>query len=129
MTKTKKILLIFGIVFILFSSFVYAENVTTNNSETPQATAVPADRNTTNTSTNTSYNNNGETVSTTYAPTTTPYNSSTNPTPTSNVHTSVSHITTIPESGLGLTNILNIFLIVIGVLLILFAVAILIKAK
>ena len=33
------------------------------------------------------------------------------------------------ESGLGLTNILNIFLIVIGILLILLAIAILIKLK
>lgn len=128
MTKTRKILLIFGIVFILFSSFAYAENVTTNSSETTQATAVPADTNTTNTSTNTSYNNDEESASTTYVPTSTPY-SNKNTTQNSNVHTSVSNITTIPESGLGLTNILNIFLIVIGVLLILFAVAILIKAK
>ena len=48
---------------------------------------------------------------------------STNSTPSATVTNS------IPESDLGLTNILNIFLIVIGVLLILLAVAILIRLK
>ena len=39
----------------------------------------------------------------------------------------ISTLESLPESGLGLTNILNILLITVGVLLILLAIAILIK--
>lgn len=41
----------------------------------------------------------------------------------------VSNLSTIPESDFGLTNILNIMLIVIGILLILLSIAILIRLK
>lgn len=42
---------------------------------------------------------------------------------------SITDLNNLPESGLGLTNILNIFLIVVGILLILLAIAILIRLK
>lgn len=43
--------------------------------------------------------------------------------------TSVTSLSNLPEANLGLNNILNILLISIGVLLILFAIAILIRLK
>ena len=43
--------------------------------------------------------------------------------------TSVTSLSNLPEANLGLNNILNILLIAIGVLLILFAIAILIRLK
>ncbi|MCI8277299.1 MAG: hypothetical protein HFJ46_05185 [Clostridia bacterium] len=42
---------------------------------------------------------------------------------------SVQRVSSIPEANLGLNNILNVILIAIGVLLILFAIAILIRLK
>ena len=50
------------------------------------------------------------------------------PTKTNN-SASVSTLDELPESGLGLNNIINIILIVIGVLLILLGIAILIRLK
>ena len=47
---------------------------------------------------------------------------------TSNI-TSVTSLSNLPEANLGLNNILNVILISIGVLLILFAIAILIRLK
>lgn len=52
-------------------------------------------------------------------------NSSNTPTP----NNSVSSITDLPEASLGLANILNILLLVVGVLLILLGIAIIIKIK
>lgn len=43
--------------------------------------------------------------------------------------TSVTSMSNLPEANLGLNNILNVILISIGVLLILFAIAILIRLK
>lgn len=43
--------------------------------------------------------------------------------------TSVTSLSNLPEANLGLNNILNVLLIAIGVLLILFAIAILIRLK
>jgi len=43
--------------------------------------------------------------------------------------TSVTSLSKLPEANLGLNNILNVILISIGVLLILFAIAILIRLK
>ena len=48
---------------------------------------------------------------------------------TSATVSSVSSESSLPESSLGLTNILNILLIVVGVLLIFLAIAILIRLK
>lgn len=42
---------------------------------------------------------------------------------------SVQRVSSIPEANLGLNNILNVILIAIGILLILFAIAILIRLK
>ena len=43
--------------------------------------------------------------------------------------TSVTSLSKLPEANLGLNNILNVILISIGILLILFAIAILIRLK
>lgn len=53
----------------------------------------------------------------------------TNTTSTSGSTQSATVTNSIPESDLGLSNILNIFLIVIGILLILLSIAILIRLK
>lgn len=93
-------------------------NVSTNNSSvsgnstntnTNSSSNINASNNTNDNSTNSSYTNTNS--------------SSTNSSPSATVTNSM------PESDLGLSNILNIFLIVIGVLLILLAVAILIRLK
>lgn len=115
MSKLSKIFLIFSILSILLISNVDADNTTYNNSSENTV----------------SYNNQ---VMQSDSDTSAIYNSTnnnsiSNSNNTSNKRSSVSYITQLPESGLGVTNILNIFLIVIGVLLILFAIAILIKAK
>lgn len=54
-------------------------------------------------------------------------NNSTNS--TSQSTTTVTTLDSIPESGLGLTNILNILLIAVGVVIIFLAIAILIRLK
>ena len=93
-------------------------NSSTNNSNVSD--------NNTNTNSNSSSNTNLSNTSTgnsTNSIYTNTDSGSTNSTPSATVTNS------IPESDLGLTNILNIFLIVIGVLLILLAVAILIRLK
>lgn len=79
------------------------------NSNTNSSSNINASNNTNDNSTNSSYTNTNS--------------SSTNSSPSATVTNSM------PESDLGLSNILNIFLIVIGVLLILLAVAILIRLK
>ena len=47
----------------------------------------------------------------------------------SNTASPLNALSSLPEASLGLTNILNILLIVVGVLLILLAIAILIRLK
>lgn len=79
------------------------------NTNTNSSSNINASNNTNDNSTNSSYTNTNS--------------SSTNSSPSATVTNSM------PESDLGLSNILNIFLIVIGVLLILLAVAILIRLK
>lgn len=104
----KKIVSILGFVFlllVLINSFVYAAddinmNLTTNNFTSNE------------TGTNTSVP----------APTT---NTSTNNSTSANI----SSITSLPEASLGLSNILNILLVVVGVLLVLLSIAILIRLK
>jgi len=49
--------------------------------------------------------------------------------PTSSTTTTVSALSNLPEANLGLTNILNIILIVLGILLILLGIAIFIRLK
>lgn len=60
---------------------------------------------------------------------TTCYATSTNETELTATVTSVTSLSNLPEATLGLNNILNIILIAIGFLLILFAIAILIRLK
>lgn len=79
------------------------------NTNTNSSSNINASNNTNDNNTNSSYTNTNS--------------SSTNSSPSATVTNSM------PESDLGLSNILNIFLIVIGVLLILLAVAILIRLK
>lgn len=79
------------------------------NTNTNSSSNINPSNNTNDNSTNSSYTNTNS--------------SSTNSSPSATVTNSM------PESDLGLSNILNIFLIVIGVLLILLAVAILIRLK
>lgn len=77
--------------------------------------------------------NEAEEVANTANPTNPTENVSNQPTTTSagsNVPTSTSTtVSTLPESDLGLANILNILLITVGVILILLAIAILIRLK
>ena len=54
---------------------------------------------------------------------------STNTTSTNTTSATVSTLSSLPESELGLTNILNILLITVGVLLILLGIAIIIKLQ
>lgn len=86
-------------------------NNTSVDNETSNTTANDEDTYNNTNSSNTSYNTSNST-SNTPAPSTT-----------------VSNLNSLPESNLGLSTILNILLIVIGVLLILLAIAILIRLK
>lgn len=117
MTKIIKTVSSFLLIVLITLSCVNAvdlnltENITSNTSSSNLAEER----------TNTSYTN---TNSTTNYTNNTSINNNTITTPSATVSTS-----NFPESGLGLSNILNIFLIVVGIVLILLAIAILIKLK
>ncbi len=100
------------ITFILLSNFTFATDINMN---------LQLDSNNTNSQTNNSTNN-------TTSNTVTNTNSSLPTTSTTN-STTVSTISNLPESNLGLSNILNIILIVLGLLLILLGIAIFIRLK
>ena len=136
MLKLKNVkFIVLSIIFVLFLGITscYAvdldlsdelENDLLSNSSNSNNSDVSG--NYTNTNSNSSSNTNLSNTSTgnsTNSIYTNTDSGSTNSTPSATVTNS------IPESDLGLTNILNIFLIVIGVLLILLAVAILIRLK
>lgn len=136
MLKLKNVkFIVLSIIFVLFLGITscYAvdldlsdelENDLLSNSSNSNNSDVSG--NYTNTNNNSSSNTNLSNTSTgnsTNSIYTNTDSGSTNSTPSATVTNS------IPESDLGLTNILNIFLIVIGVLLILLAVAILIRLK
>ena len=108
MSKNLKFLIsIFTIIFIMSYSIV-------------SFAAVPDMNLTANTTTNeitsTSVNSTYTTTSTTNIDTTTQ-------------STSITNLNPVTESGLGITNILNILLIAVGVVLILLGIAIIIKIK
>lgn len=113
---------------LLFASYSFAIdlNLTDENQSSSTNTSTTnntTDTNSTNDSSNTSSSTNTSSENTTNTTNTTnPTNKVTNPKDSTTV-------TNLPESNLGLANILNILLIVIGILLILLAIAILIKLK
>ena len=121
-----KKVLIFSIMFILVmmfaSSFVYATgidmNLTTNGtvSGTETATNDVSNTNTVGTDTQGEVVNSGDTSTQT-----------TTPTPDTTV--SVGSSAALSEPSMTLSNILNIILIVLGILLVLFAIAILIRMR
>ena len=119
---SKKSIFIFCLFFITFiasvllSNFTFATDINMN---------LQLDSNNTNSQTNNSTNN---TTQNTSSNTATNTNSSVPTTSTTNSAT-VSSISNLPEANLGLSNILNIILIVLGILLILLGIAIFIRLK
>lgn len=106
MSKVFKVLLIIAVICCLFMNVSMA--LQGDEADLDRATL---DEEETNTTTNTSSSS-----------------SSTNPDISAQV-TKVDTLSNLPEANLGLNNILNVILISIGVLLILFAIAILIRLK
>lgn len=117
----KKLLQISLIIFIIF--MVLAPNFSQATGVNMNLTANLPTGNTA--SDNTAIDDNTNTVE---EPEDSPASDRLLPTNTNN-STSVSTLDQLPESGLGLNNIINIILIVIGVLLILLGIAILIRLK
>ncbi|MBO5478839.1 MAG: hypothetical protein J6A04_03910 [Clostridia bacterium] len=118
MLKSFRIITVFFIILILFMPiFVQATDVNMNltsdtsiqNTSAENTTAVEQSSTTTQ-----------ETTTDTLSPSTTNY-SSNSPT--------VSTLNQLPESNLGLNNVINIILIVIGILLVLLGIAIIIRLK
>lgn len=111
MSKLSRIILILCIFTILFIPFAFATN-TNDNALEENDTSIN----------DSSDESNIDEENTTSTPQTTSYLGN------SGV-TNVSQISDYSEANLGLNNILNIILIAIGVLIILFAIAILIRLK
>ncbi|MGN1327693.1 MAG: hypothetical protein ACI4VQ_06450 [Clostridia bacterium] len=115
MNKSLKIMLVtLLLVFLVFSSNCFAVNIDMN------LASDLADEGTNVSNTNVTSNT----------------SSATSTTSTANANTDVStdsvtfsNLSSLPESELGLTNILNILLIAVGFVLVLLAIAILIKIK
>lgn len=116
-------LIIFVILMVLAPNFVQATRVNMNLTPNTTATENPSIQNTS--SENTSIDDNN-TIS---EPENTAGNTDRLSPTTTNNSASISTLNELPESGLGLNNIINIILIVIGVLLILLGIAILIRLK
>ena len=122
----KLVMVIFVISLFLGCNMCYAvdlnltdeslDDLTIDNSDSTNTNAIG--NNATNSTNNTNSNSNDNGTS----------NTTTNTSSTSNT-SSATVTNALPESDLGLTNILNILLIVIGILLILLAIAILIRLK
>lgn len=116
-------LIIFVILMVLAPNFVQATRVNMNLTPNTTATENPSTQNTS--SENISIDDNN-TIS---EPENTAGNTDRLSPTTTNNSASISTLNELPESGLGLNNIINIILIVIGVLLILLGIAILIRLK
>lgn len=118
MYKVSKIFIIFCLLlsFYCVTSFAVEVDMNTINNQLYNNTTNNTE-NTSNTqvSTNTTTNTNSQTT-----------NTISTITPSTQTRVSVSEL---PEANLGLTNILNIILIVVGALLILLSIAILIRLK
>ena len=118
--------LIFGINYCYAVELNLTDDLTTNfslnntsdNSNSTDSNATNSTDTDTDSNTNITNTNSENTMNTTDSAT---YSG------TSNTSTTVSNA--LPESNLGLSNILNIFIIVIGVLLVLLGIAILIRIK
>lgn len=129
MLKLKNIkIIVLSIIFTLFISIssCYAVELDLSDDLLESSSSVNStnsgnttNENSSNTNLNTNSTNNTNISNENYNTNT----SFTNSTPSATVTNS------LPESDLGLSNILNIFLIVIGVLLILLSIAILIRLK
>lgn len=115
MSKSIQIIAIFCIIFMLFMSvFVQATDVNMNLTADDISTAT---NDLTNTATTQNTVNDGQSTNT-LTPDETNY---------SNDSATISTLNELPEANLGLGNVLNIILIVIGVLLILLGIAIIIR--
>lgn len=124
MSKHLKIFF-FATIFILFGFYTcFATEPATENLFTQEMSQTETEK---EIETGNTIDNTSSLDSTTNNTTQTSSNSSTSS--SSSKVTGVSNISTIPEANLGLNNILSILLIAIGVLLILFAIAILIRLK
>lgn len=106
-----KIIVFFIILMLLIPFFAQATDVNMN------LTANTTEQNTSTVDTSTTQT---QTTTDNLSPTSTNY---------SNNSATISTLNELPESGLGLNNVINIILIVIGVLLILLGIAILIRLK
>lgn len=118
---TKKIFILLILLFIFVLNPVFAANDIDMNLSSDNTATSDANNSSTNTTTNTDTNN-----ATNESSTNTQTNSS-NSISNSNYSSTVGSY--LPEAELGLNNILNILLIVVGVLLILLSIAILIRLK
>jgi CBS domain containing-hemolysin-like protein len=121
MNKTLKLITITCI--ILTCVFFFATNkafaaIDMNLASNLEASSTNAEDNSLDTNTSNTTNTSSNTNSNTSASTTNTTSSAT-----------VSTLSSLPESELGLTNILNILLITVGVILILLGIAIIIKLK
>ena len=119
MYKLKSIkFIVLSIIFVLFMCVTSCYAVDLDLSDDDISSSPNNSYSSSNSSTSSSNSSNSTSSNPSQCGTT-----STSSTPSATVTTSM------PESGLGLSNILNIFLIVIGVLLILLSIAILIRLK
>lgn len=116
MSKTLKNVLIFLLFLIILFNCNFVKAVDLNLTENTSF-------NENTSSTNSNYNSNENYTSSTSNNSNTSYDNS------SVVNPPSATVSSVQSSGLDLSNILNIFLIVIGVLIILLAIAILIKLK
>lgn len=124
MIKKLKIFSIVGMVLILlcFTTNVFAVDMNITETNTLNTSNSSNTSNTTNTS-NTSNTTNARNTSNTTTSTNTSSTTSSSPNNTNSITVQGG----LPESDLGISNILSIILIAIGVLLILLAIAILIR--
>jgi cytoskeletal protein RodZ len=138
MMKKSRILIILLIFILLGTLNVFAtelsQNMESTNSTTDNvsdtstntsATELQTSSSVSNSSTNQSENSTSQSTDTQ----TTTSSSSAKTTSGSTKVTGISALSSLPEANLGLNNILSILLIAIGFLLILFAIAILIRLK
>lgn len=119
MNKFLKIALIFLLfAFTFFTGRAFATNIEFNLTQNSLDNTNSDLSNTMSNDTNSNTSTNSNTLSGNAGETTSPSGTAT-----------FSNINSLPESELGLTNILNILLITVGVVLILLSIAILIRLK
>ena len=127
MIKKFRMFILVGLLLCLFISPVYAINMDLSANASNTVVNTVNDSTTANTITDTNTISDTNTLLSTSTNSTltsgslTPNSSSTN--------TGISYINSLPEADLGLNNVLNILLIVIGILLILLGIAIIIRLK